>query len=102
MMSDFDQLAARLDYIEQHLAAIWPHASSSHAAYVPFAAATHALPGPSGEGTAPTTSESIYPEPSEQVVSLARAGRKSDAILEYRKLTGAGIVAAKQVVEAIV
>lgn len=76
-MSEIDYGArARLDYIEQQLAALFP------GQYVPFASAT-------ATGLPPGVAE------------LVRSGNTIAAIKEYRRVTGAGLADAKRAVEGI-
>ena len=72
-----EQLAKRLDYIEQHLARI---AAAVGYRYTPM----NSNPG-------------LPPE----VVQLANAGKKIQAIKLYRDITGAGLKEAKDVVDGL-
>jgi hypothetical protein len=80
-----NQINERLDYIEDHIV------SMSHAGarliYVPMGRAEHRPTDPS--------------DVPDEVVELARAGKRKDAIVRYRALTGADVQQAQTVVDGL-
>jgi ribosomal protein L7/L12 len=96
-------LAARLDYVERQLASLWRQQQLA-VPYVPFAqAALSDAPSASGSAVPPVDGQLSDPGsglPAE-VVALVRAGRKIDAVMAYRKITGAGMQEAKLAVDTL-
>lgn len=78
-----DQINMRLDYIEDHIVAM--SQAGSRLIYIPMGRATYR----------PTDLGHVPPE----VVDLARAGKRKDAIIKYRELTGADVEQAKTAVD---
>jgi len=90
-------VAARLDYVERQLASLWRQQALG-VPYVPYARSSEADPVP-GAATAPSGDHDAgLPD---DVVALVRAGRKIDAITEYRRLTGKGLKEAKLAVDTV-
>ena len=91
-MTDTADLAARLDYIEEKLRLLWGSVDKrglSGTDYVPFAEAQNAAD--SGE----------FPGVPDEVVALARAGRKMQALIAYHKLADVSKEEARRVVDEI-
>jgi ribosomal protein L7/L12 len=91
-MTDDAHLAARLAYIEEKLGLLWHSVDKrgiSGTEYVPFAEAQNAANN--GE----------FPGVPEEVVALARAGRKVQALMAYHQLTDVSKEEARRVVDEI-
>ncbi len=80
-----EQINRRLDYIEDHIVAM--SRSGARLAYVPM-----------GRAAAPPTDASRVPP---EIVELARAGKRKEAIVRYRELTGAGAQDAIAMVDSL-
>ena len=74
VLAALEQINQRLDYIEDHILAM--SKAGARLIFVPM--------GRSGQR--PTDPGQVPPE----VVELARAGKRKEAIIRYRQLTGAG------------
>ncbi len=80
-----DQIQDRLDYIEEHILSM-----SKFGAQILYA--------PMGRSDHRPTDPNHIPD---EVVALARAGKRRDAIIKYRELTGADPKYAASVVEGL-
>lgn len=80
-----DQINERLDYIEDHIVAM--SQGGARQIYVPMGRSDHR----------PTDPNFVPPE----VVELARAGKRKDAIVRYRQLTGSDVQHAQSVIDAV-
>ena len=85
LQAELNQMNERLDYIEEHIVAM--SKAGARLIYVPMGRADHR----------PTDPGHVPPE----VVELVRAGKRKDAIVRYRGLTGADVEQAKAVVDAL-
>jgi ribosomal protein L7/L12 len=74
VLSALEQVNQRLDYIEEHILSM--SKAGARVAFVPMGRS----------GSRPTDPDQVPTE----VVELARAGKRRDAIVRYRELTGAG------------
>jgi ribosomal protein L7/L12 len=90
-------LAARLDYVERQVAALWRQQQFG-VPYVPFSESAQASSVPGTPTAGPVDQGSGLPP---EVVALIRAGRKIDAITEYRRITGKGLREAKLAVDSL-
>jgi ribosomal protein L7/L12 len=91
-MSDDADLAARLAYIEEKLGLLWHSVDKrgiSGTEYVPFAEARKAA------------ASSAFPGVPEEVVGLAKAGRKVQALMAYHQLADVSKEEARRVVDEI-
>jgi hypothetical protein len=79
------QIQDRLDYIEEHIARMSKF--GAQILYAPMGRADHR---PTDPGHVP-----------DEVVALARAGKRKDAIVKYRELTGADPKYAASIVDAL-
>ncbi len=80
-----NQIDERLDYIEEHLVAM--SRAGARLAYVPMGRAA----------TRPTDASNVPDE----VVALAQAGKRKEAVVRYRELTGADVQHAISVVDGL-
>ena len=80
-----ERIETRLDHIESHILAM--SKAGARLTYVPMGRADHA---PDDPGHVP-----------QEVVDLARAGKRKDAIVRYRALTGASADQAISVVDGL-
>ena len=80
-----EQINTRLDYIEDHILAM--SQGGARQIYVPMGRSDHT---PTDPGHVP-----------EEVVALAQAGKRKDAIVRYRALTGASAEQAIAVVDGL-
>ncbi len=90
-------LAARLDYVERQVATLWRQQAFG-VPYVPFSESAQAGSVPGTPTTVHVDQGSDLPP---EVVELIRAGRKIDAINEYRRITGKGLREAKLAVDSL-
>ena len=80
-----NQISERLDYIEDHIVAM--SQGGARQIYVPMGRADHR----------PTDPNFVPAE----IAELVRAGKRKDAIVRYRELTGADVQHAIAVVDAL-
>jgi len=80
-----DQIQDRLDYIEEHI--VQMSKFGAQVLYAPMGRADHR---PTDPGHVP-----------DEVIQLAHAGKRRDAIVKYRELTGADPQAAATVVDVL-
>jgi len=80
-----DRIQDRLDYIEEHIVSMSKF--GAQILYAPMGRADHR----------PTDPDHVPDE----VVALARAGKRKDAIVKYRELTGADPKYAASIVDAL-
>ncbi len=77
-----EQISKRLDYLEEHIASM-----SKWGAQIPFVPMGREDHRPDDAGHVP-----------QEVIDLARAGKRKEAIVRYRELTGAG---AQQAIDTV-
>jgi hypothetical protein len=85
VLAALEQINQRLDYIEDHILSM--SKAGARLIFVPMGRS----------GGRPTDPDQVPPD----VVELARAGKRRDAIVRYRELTGAGPQEAIAAVDAL-
>lgn len=85
VQATLEQINERLDYIEEHIVKM--SQAGARLIYIPLGRADHR----------PTDPDHVPAE----VIELARAGNRRDAIVRYRALTGADVDRAKAVVDGV-
>lgn len=81
----FDQINTRLDFIEEHITAM-----SKYGAQIPFVAMGRRDHLPTDANHVP-----------QEVIDLARAGKRKEAIVKYRELTAASAQDAIATIDAL-
>jgi hypothetical protein len=85
VQATLNQISERLDYIEDHIVAM--SQGGARQIYIPMGRADHR----------PTDPNVVPPE----IAELVRAGKRKDAIVRYRELTGSDVQHAITVVDAL-